>query len=106
LPTEQYLLAEILFLPTLRIVVWMLGAAVTHLALRLVGHPGGFDQLLNIGGLGYLVVMLFILVSDWLLIVIDRYDIVMVTHSLVLPWAMILTVIGLRQLLNVRRATA
>jgi len=106
LPTEQYLLAEIFFLPPLRIAVWILGAAVTHLALRLLGQPGGFDQLLNIGGLEYLVVMPFILATDWLLIVVDRYDIAMVTHSMTLPWSMILTVIGLGQLLNVKRATA
>jgi hypothetical protein len=30
----------------------------------------------------------------------------MITHSLVLPWPMILTAIGLRRLLNVKRAAA
>jgi hypothetical protein len=30
----------------------------------------------------------------------------MITHSLALPWSMILTVIGLRQLLNVKRTAA
>jgi hypothetical protein len=50
--------------------------------------------------------MPFILVTDWLLMVVDCYDIALVTHSLVLPWSMILTVIGLRQLLNVKHATA
>ncbi len=106
LPTEKYLLAEIFFLPPLRIAVWMLNAAVIHLALRLARRPGGFDRLLNIGGLEYLVVMPFILVTDWLLITIDRYDIAMYTHSLALPWTMILTVIGLNRLLDVKSATA
>ena len=60
LPTEKYLLAEMFFLPPLRVLVWLLGAAVVHLGLRLARHPGGFDQLLNMGGLGYLVIMPFI----------------------------------------------
>jgi len=106
LPSETYLLAEVFFLPPLRILVWILSAAVVHLGLRLARHPGGFDQLLNMGGLGYLIVMPFILVTDWLFIPFDRYDIAEYVHSVALPWSWILTVIGLKELLGVRTSAA
>ncbi len=106
LPSEKYLLAEVFFLPPLRVLHWLLSAAVLHLGLRLTRHPGGFDQLLNMGGLGYLIVMPFILVTDWLFISVDRYDIAEFVHSLTLPWALILTVIGLNERLGVKAAAA
>ena len=106
LPSDDYLLAEIFFLPPLRVLHWLLGAAVLHLMLRLTRHPGGFDQLLNMGGLGYLIVMPFILLTDWLFIAVDRYDIAEVVHSLTLPWSWVLTVIGLNVVLGVRTARA
>jgi len=106
LPTEKYLLAEMFFLPPLRVLVWLLSAAVVHLGLRLARQPGGFDQLLNMGGLGYLIIMPFILVTDWLFIAVNRYEIAEYIHSLAAPWGMILTVIGLKELLGVKSAAA
>jgi len=106
LPDENYLLAEIFFLPPVRVLHWLLSAAVVHLSLRLIRHPGGFDQLLNMGGLGYLIVMPFILVTDWLFIAAGRYDIAEYVHSLTLPWSLILSVIGLKEVLGVKAATA
>jgi hypothetical protein len=106
LPSEKYLLAEVFFLPPLRVLHWLLSAAVLHLGLRLTRHPGGFDQLLNMGGLGYLIVMPFILVTDWLFIAVGRYDFAEYVHSLTLPWSLILTVIGLNERLGVKAATA
>ena len=106
LPSEKYLLAEVFFLPPLRIFVWLLSAALVHLALRLARQPGGFDQLLNMGGLGYLIIMPFILVTDWLFIAVSRYDIAEYVHSLALPYSWILTVIGLKELLGVKAAAA
>jgi hypothetical protein len=106
LPTEDYLLAEIFFLPPLRVLVWLLGAAVVHLGLRLAKHPGGMDTLLNVGGLEYLVTMPFILLSDWLLIILDAYWIAEYTHPLAAVWGLVLTVIGLKRMLGVRTGLA
>ena len=105
LPDENYLLAEIFFLPPVRVLHWLLSAAVVHLCLRLIRHPGGFDQLLNMCGLGYLIVMPFILVTDWLFIAAGRYDIAEYVHSLTLLWSWILSVIGLNEVLGVKTAT-
>ena len=58
------------------------------------------------GGLGYLIIIPFILVTDWLFIPVDRYDIAEYVHSLALPWSIILTVIGLKELLGVKTAAA
>jgi hypothetical protein len=106
LPTEEYLLAEIFFLPPLRLLVWLLGAAVVHLGLRLAGHPGEMDTLLNIGGLGYLITMPFILLSDWLLIAVNAYGVAEYTHPLAAVWGLVLTVIGLKRMLNVKTGLA
>ncbi len=106
LPTEKYLLAEMFFLPPLRMLVWLLSSALIHLGLRLAGRPGGMDLILNMGGLGYLIIMPFILLSDWLLIALNAYDLAEYSHSLVAVWSLVLTVIGLRRLLGVKTGLA
>ncbi|HET7091286.1 MAG TPA: hypothetical protein VFL17_21840, partial [Anaerolineae bacterium] len=39
-------------------------------------------------------------------VAVNRYDIAEYVHSLALPWAIILTVIGLKELLGVKTAAA
>ena len=98
LPTEKYLLTEMFFLPPLRVIVWLIASSTIHLGLRLVGQRSDFDQILNIGGLGYLVTMPFILVSDWSFIAANIYPIVEYTHPLSALWGLVLTVIGLKKI--------
>ena len=83
LPTEKYHFAEMFFLPPLRIAVWLIGAAVIHLGLHLAKQACDFDTLLNIGGLGYLITMPFILLPDWLWIVLNAYWLAEYIHPLV-----------------------
>lgn len=106
LSNENYRLAELFFLPPLRVVVWTIGAAAIHLGLRLSKQASNFDLLLNVGGLGYLIVMPFVLLSDWLLIAFDAYWLAEYTHPVAALWGMILTVIGLKKLLEVKTAPA
>jgi hypothetical protein len=106
LPDDKYLLYEMFFLPPLRVLVWIASAGITHLGLRMIRQPGGFDQLLNMGGLGYLIVMPITLASDWVLVALDRYDLAQFTHSLLLPWAFYLTVVGMKVVLGVKTSTA
>lgn len=106
LADERYLLAEIFFLPPLRILVWIAGAGIIHLGLRLAGEPGGFDTLLNIDGLINLVSAPFVLLPDWLLVALNRYELAQFTHSLFLPWSLVLNVIGMRRLLGTRTLLA
>ena len=100
LPSEGYLLYEIFFLPPLRLLVWLMGAAVIHVGLRLVKQASDYDTLLNIGGLEYLVTMPFILLSDWILIAVDAYWLAEYSHPLAALWGLILTVIGLKKCLG------
>jgi hypothetical protein len=102
LPTEKYLLPEMFFLPPLRLLVWLMASAVTHLGLRLAGQESRFDQILNIGGLGYLVIMPFILLSDWIFIALNSYALATYVHSLTAPWSIFLITIGLKKVLGVR----
>ena len=108
IPTEHYLQAEFFFLPILRISLWLLQAAVIHLGIRLTGQPSDLDRILLIGGLTYFVVMPPLLVSDWILVAINRFEvaITMYTHGFVAIWSMILTILGLQTLLRIRRSLA
>ena len=102
LPEERYLFAELFFLPALRVLMGLLSAAVTHTFLRMARQASDYDRLVNIGGMIYLVVMPVIFISDWLLLAIQRYDLVTYTHSLSLPWSIALGVIGLRTFFGTR----
>jgi len=106
LPTEKYHFAEMFFLPPLRVAVWLVGAAVIHLGLRVAKQASNFDILLNIGGLGYLITMPFILLPDWLLIALNAYWLAEYTHPLVTIWGAVLSVIGLKKLLGVKTGLA
>ena len=96
LPDDKYLLAEIFFLPPLRVMLWLAGAAVIHTCLRLTHQRTNFDQMLNIGGLGYLVVMPFILITDWVFIAFGRYGIAQYVHSFAPLWGLLLNCFALR----------
>jgi len=102
LPAEKYLLPEMFFLPPLRILVWLMAAAVIHLGLRLARAESNFDLILNIGGLGYLVVMPFILISDWIFVALNAYGLAAYVHSLAAPWSILLTTIGLKKVLGAK----
>ncbi len=106
LPAEKYLRAEIFFLPPLRILVWLMTSATIHLVLRLTGRPGDIDRLLNIGGMGYLVTMPFVLASDWLLVAMNAYPIAEYTHPLVAVWGAGLGFIGVKKLLGLQTGLA
>ncbi len=104
LPDEHYLLAEIFFLPVVRMLAWLLGAAVIHLGIRLAGKPSDMDQILNISGVIYLVVMPYTFLIDWTSIALNVYGtgVIIILHGVVdLVWSLALGVIGLRQLLAI-----
>ena len=94
------------FLPPLRILVWLMGGAVIHLGLRLARRESNFDLLLNMGGVGYLITMPFILVLDWLLIGFNAYFVAEYIHSLAALWGVLLTVIGLKKLFGAKTGLA
>ena len=109
LPDENYLLAQIFFLPMVRMLAWLLGAAVIHLGIRLAGKPSNMDQILNIAGVIYLVVMPYTFLIDWTAIALNAFNsqVIVVLHGVVdLVWSLALQVIGLRQLLGIETRLA
>ena len=106
LPEERYLFAELFFLPLLRILVALLDAAIVHVFLRLIRQPSEFDRQVNLGGMSYLIVMPVIFMSDWIFLAFGHYDLATYTHSLVLIWSLILSVIGLRKFFGIRTGIA
>lgn len=83
-----------------------MGAAVIHLGLRLARAQSNFDRILNIGGLGYLVIMPFILISDWIFVAFNSYGLAASVHSLTAPWSILLTTIGLKKVLGAKTGLA
>ena len=102
LPAEDYLFAELFFLPVLRVLTALLGAGVIHVFLRLVNQPSDYDTQVNIGGMTYLIVMPVILVSDWILLAVGHYELSIYTHPLSMFWSVPIGIIGVRCLLNAR----
>lgn len=101
LPNQDYLFAELFFLPVLRVLLALLGAGVIHVFLRLVNQPSDYDTQVNLGGMTYLIVMPVILVSDWILLIVGHYELSLYTHPLSIFWSIPLGVIGVRRLLGV-----
>lgn len=109
LPDENYLLAQIFFLPVVRMAAWLLGSATIHLGIRLAGKPSNMDQILNIAGVIYLVVMPYTFLVDWTTIAFNAFtsDIIVGLHGVVdLIWSLALQVIGLRRLLGIENKLA
>lgn len=109
LPDERYLLAELFFLPLLRMGLWLLAAAVIHLGIRLMGQPSNFDLILQIGGVVYLVVMPYTFAVDWVTLALGAYGLglIAIIHGTVdLLWSLLLGFIGLRVLLKLNTLPA
>lgn len=109
LPDDRYLLAELFFLPLLRLSLWLLGAAVIHLGVRLMGQPSSFDLILQMGGVVYLVVMPYTFAVDWITLALGAYGLglIAIIHGAVdLLWSLLLSFIGLRVLLGLKALPA
>ena len=103
LPTATYYQALVFLAPVLLLMQWLLISAIAHLTLRLLGRRGGFDQILNLTGLSALVVGAFLVLWDWVWVLVGLQSDVLLGYShLVLDlWGMVITTIGLRCFLDV-----
>ena len=109
LPTNRYLLAQVFFMPVLRMAVWILGSCVIHLGIRLAGKPSDMDKILNIGGVQYLVVMPYTFLVDWSTLALGVFDISLIGYihgGIDLVWSIALQVIGLRVMMGLRTGQA
>jgi hypothetical protein len=103
IPTETYYGALIAIAPLVFFAQWLLGGGVMHVVLRLVGGRSDFDKILNITGLATLVVGFFLLLWDWLWIILggmNQYGLG-VSHLLLDIWGGVIVVLGMKRILGV-----
>ena len=108
LSEENYYAAEIFFLPIFGIAIWILSSGIVHLVLCLGGKNSNFDQILNVVGMGMLIVMPVVWFWDWTMIGLNRYrmNLMAISHSVFAIWGMILHTIGFKKVLGVRTRLA
>jgi hypothetical protein len=101
--TEQYYGALIWLAPLVLVVQWLLGGAIAHVTLRLAGRPSNIDVILNISAMAGLVVGTFLVAWDWVWILVGGMDQILlgISHLILDIWYIVLTVTGLRRLLEV-----
>ncbi len=103
LPTENYYVILLFLAPAVHLANWLMLTALAHLILRLMGHPGGMDQLLNIHGMTALMVWPVLQIFDWAAILLGgRSEIFLgISHVLIdLLLYMTLALIGYKRLLQ------
>jgi len=103
LPTAQYYWHLIWLSPIILGAEWLLPSAFTHVVLKLTGRRSDFDQILNIVGMGTIVVGAFILVWDWIWISlggVDQYFLGF-SHLAISLWGIAIETIGLKRILGV-----
>lgn len=103
IPSESYYAVSVGMMPVFLLGQWLLLGAVVHLVLRLLGRPGGFDQILNITGMAGLIVGAFLVAWDWLWIALGLgNDIALgISHLVIDIWAIAIMVAAYRSLLGV-----
>jgi hypothetical protein len=96
IPAERYFAASIFFVPVFFLGQWLLLSTALHVLLRLLGRPGGIDQILNVTGMVGLIVGGFLLAWDWLWIASgwDNPVALGISHLVVDAWAIGLTTLG------------
>ena len=101
--TEKYYGALVWLAPIVFTAQWILQSGVMHVALRLSGRPSDLDRILNITGMGTLVVGAFLVLWDWVWIITGGMDQHWLgySHLLIDVWGVVIVVVGLRKLLGV-----
>jgi hypothetical protein len=103
IPTERYYGALIWITPLVFVAQWLLDGALTHVILRLLGRASDMDQILNVYGVGALVVGAFLLVWDWAWVLVGGLNQVAlgISHLVLDVWGLVLAVVALKRLLGV-----
>jgi hypothetical protein len=102
LPTENYFAWSVLFAPFLLVAQWLLLSAVLHVSLRLIGRPSDIDQILNITGIAGLVVGAFLVVWDWVWILMGWQNVILLglSHLVLVIWAVVIATTGFKRILG------
>ncbi len=105
LSDRNYYVAEMIFLPIFGFAIWILTSGIVHLVLCLVGN---FDQILNVVGMGMLIIMPAVWLWDWSMIGLNRYqmDMMAISHSVFATWGIMLYSMGFKKILGIRTLPA
>ncbi|KPK83697.1 MAG: hypothetical protein AMS27_12085 [Bacteroides sp. SM23_62_1] len=108
LPTTDYYLASVFFVPFFFYFQWFLLSAFIHLVIRLSGLQSNIDHILNITGFNSLVVGAFILVWDWIWILTGWHNppLLGISHLIIDTWYIIITSACFIRILNLKPITA
>ncbi len=104
LPTQNYYMAQVIFLPIFGLIIWLLMSACAHVVMRLVGKGSDFDLVLNIVGMGMLIPMPVVWVWDVTMIALNLYllPVMAVSHTLFQLWEASIEALGFIKLLRLR----
>lgn len=97
IPPERHLRAQAVFLPAFGFAQWLLMAGVAHTVLRLTGHRTELPRVLDVIGVGMLIPMPALWISDTLMLATDTYRLpgLAVTHSAAQLWETVMFTSGL-----------
>jgi hypothetical protein len=102
-PTEGYYLGLVWLAPVVLVAQMLVGAAVIHVLLRLLGRESDIDQIINIIGMAALIVGTVLIPWDWAMYalgVANQY-VLGVTHLVIALWAIAIEAVGLNRILGV-----
>ena len=96
--TEQYYGALVLLAPLVFTAQWLLGSGLMHVVLRMSGRRSDFDRILNLIGVTALVVGAFLIVWDWVWLILGgmNQNLLGISHLVIDVWGGVIVVLGLR----------
>ena len=103
LPAEDYYLAMVFIFPLFTLAIWLLDGALAHVLLRLIGRESSIYQILNIDGMGNLIIGLPIVAWDWFALALgwDSATVIWgLMHLLIDLWYIVFVIMGLKRILR------
>jgi hypothetical protein len=104
IPDSNYFLISIFFVPVFFYLLWLFIAALLYLVIRLSGLKTDIDQILNITGFNSLVTGTFILLWDWIWIIMGWHNPIFLgtSHLIIDIWFIIITSFCFIRILNLK----
>jgi hypothetical protein len=104
LATQNYYMAQVIFLPIFGLTIWLLMSACAHVLMRLAGKESDFDLVLNIVGMGMLIPIPVVWAWDVTMIALNLYllPVMAISHSIFQLWEASIEALGFIKLLRLR----
>ena len=106
LSPENYYRHAVWIYPVFEFSRWLLFSAFIHVILRLFRKPTNFDSILNIAGMGSLIVEPAVRLWDWLVFALGWNGNLMflgLSHAVIAwPWSLVLVAVAYKEILGLR----